>query len=271
MEPLRQALIAKIKTLNETVWERRATEPAIEDWLNNFAHSSSTSSHEEQLHALFLLSNFMYFGSRQIRELLKAVYRDLYRYPIVESIRRAHADTLDSFIIDPEFRAQRNATRFIGVGNPSESGCHLLYYFRQENSLPKDLFIHTHQVFTRVGGGSLQLRNSAVTRYIFIDDFCGSGEQGAEYSRDLVEDIKKLNPNAVVAYYVLFATAQGMNRLRSKLALMMSEPFMSSMRRSSVSRPSPVIFVRENQRSTQVFANKCVGSTERNWLAALTH
>jgi len=214
MESLKQSLIAKIKTLNETVWERRATEPAIEDWLNNFARSSS-ASHDEQLHALFLLSNFMYFGSRQIRELLKAVYRDLYRYPIIQSVRRANGDTLDSFVIDPEFRAQRNATRFIGVGNPSESGCHLLYYFRQENGLPKDLFIHTHQVFTRVGGGTLQLRDSNVTRYVFLDDFCGSGKQGAEYSRDLVEDIKRLNPHAFVAYYVLFATTQGINRIRS--------------------------------------------------------
>jgi hypothetical protein len=215
MEPLRQALLAKIKTLNETVWERRATQPAIEDWLSNFARSNSASQSEE-LHALFLLSNFMYFGSRQIRELLKAVYRDLYRYPIVQSIRRANSDSLDSTVIEPLYKAERNVTRFLGVGNPSESGCHLLYYFRQENGLPKDLFIHTHQLFTRVGGGTLGLRDPAITRYVFIDDFCGSGKQGTEYSRDLVEDIKRLNPNVAVAYYVLFATAQGMNRIRSE-------------------------------------------------------
>lgn len=217
MESLRQSLIAKIKTLNETVWERRATDPAISDWLDNFAASSSTPQ-DERLHALFLLSNFMYFGSRQIRELLKAVYRDLYRYPIIEDIRRTNSDTLDSNVIDPLYKAQRNGTRFLGVGNPSESGCHLLYYFRQENALPKDLFIHTHQVFTRAGGGSIDLRDPTISRYVFIDDFCGSGKQGIEYSRDLVEDIKRLNPHAVVAYYVLFATIYGINKIRTETA-----------------------------------------------------
>jgi hypothetical protein len=218
MDPLVQSLTTKIKILNETVWERRATEPSIAEWLDNFAVSTPPAP-DERTHALFLLSNFMYFGSRQIRELLKALYRDLYRYPIVEHIRRSHGDTLDSGVIDPLFLAERNRTRFLGVGNPSESGCHLLYYFRQENGLPKDLFIHTHQLFTRAGGtASSRLRNPAVTRYIFIDDFCGSGMQGTEYSQDLVEEIKRLEPSAFVAYYVLFATSKGINKIRSETA-----------------------------------------------------
>ena len=216
MEPLTHSLMAKIKTLNETIWERRATDPTITEWLDNFAPTSPTAP-DERTHALFLLSNFMYFGDREIRGLLKALYRDLYRYPIVETIRRANHHTLDSGVIDPLFTAQLQATRFLGVGNPSESGCHLLYYFRQENNLPKDLFIHTHQIFTRRGGtGSVQLRDTTVSRYIFIDDFCGSGKQGSEYSQDLVEDIKNLKPDASVAYYVLFATAKGISKVRNE-------------------------------------------------------
>jgi hypothetical protein len=213
MEPLKRSLKAKIKTLNETIWENRATDPAITEWLDNFSHSANPSD-DETIHALFLLSNFMFFGDREIRGLLKALYRDVYRYPIVEAIRRGHGDTLDSGIIDPQFKMQLQRTRFLGVGNPSESGCHLLYYFRQENNLPKDLFIHTHQIFTRHGAsGSLDLRDTTVLRYVFIDDFCGSGKQGSEYSQDLVEDIKRLKPDAFVAYYVLFATANGIKKL----------------------------------------------------------
>jgi len=216
MDLLMRSLMAKIKTLNETIWERRATDPTITEWLDNFAPSSSAAL-DERAHALFLLSNFMYFGDREIRGLLKALYRDLYRYPIVETIRRANHHTLDSGLIDPLFTVQLQATRFLGVGNPSESGCHLLYYFRQENNLPKDLFIHTHQIFTRRGGtGSVQLRDATVSRYIFIDDFCGSGKQGSEYSRDLVEDIKNLKPDASVAYYVLFATTKGISKVRNE-------------------------------------------------------
>ena len=217
LESLKQSLVGKIKALNETVWENRATEPAVEEWLENFA-ASSPPAPDERAHALFLLSNFMYFGSRQIRELLKALYRDLYRYPLIEAIRRANQDTMDAGLIDALFRPELEATRFLGVGNPSESGCHLLYYFRQENGLPKNLFIHTHQIFSRHGGGAAKLRDPAIKRYIFIDDFCGSGKQGTWYSQDLVEDIKQLNPDVLVGYYVLFATTTGINRIRNETA-----------------------------------------------------
>jgi hypothetical protein len=210
--------MAKIKTLNETVWERKATEPAINEWLDNFGHANA-SGVDERKHALYLLSNFMYFGSRQIRELLKALFRDLYRYPIVEAIRRAHGDTVESQVIDPLFRAEVDATRFLGMGNPSESGCHLLYYFRQENRLAKDHFIHTHEIFSRRNGGPTRtLRDRRVTRYVFIDDFCGSGKQGTEYSHEVVEEIKQLNPGAFVGYYAVFGTTQGMTKLRNETA-----------------------------------------------------
>ncbi len=218
MQPLMLPLFAKIKTLNETVWERRATEPAVLAWLQNFASPDPppAPSQDEAFHALFLLSNLMYFGSRQIRALLRALYRDLYRYPIIEAIRRSHGDTVDSDVIDPLFHDRRSATRFLGMGNPSESGCHLLYYFRQENSLPKDLFIHSHQIFSRnVSTGAATLRDPAVTHYVFIDDFCGSGNQAIEYSKDLVEAIKALRPEAIVSYFALFASSHGLARIRN--------------------------------------------------------
>jgi len=208
-------LISKIKTLSETIWEGHAKEPAISKWLDNF--STGTSISDERLHALFLLSNFLYFGSRQIRELLLALFRDCYKYPIIEQIRRSNGDTLDSNIIEPLFFEELDNTRFIGIGNPSESGSHLLYYFRQENNLPKKLFIHSHQVFARGrGDDKLHLRDAAVRRYVFIDDFCGSGDQGVEYSRELVEDIKTLNPNAHVSYYVLFGTYHGLQTVQTQ-------------------------------------------------------
>ncbi len=216
MDALIQSLMTKIKTLNETIWENRASEPAIVDWLHNFV-AANPPTPDERAHALFLLSNFMYFGSRQTREMLKAMYRDLYKYPIVESIRRENNHTLDSRIIDRLFSGELERTRFLGVGNPSESGCHLLYYFRQENSLPKGLFIHTHEIFTGPSGKRL-LRDAHVSRYVFIDDFCGSGKQGTDYSRDLVEEIKGLNPTVLVEYHVLFATTHGITKIRNDTA-----------------------------------------------------
>jgi hypothetical protein len=62
------------------------------------------------------------------------------------------------------------------------------------------------------------LRYPTISRYIFIDDFCGSGKQATEYSQDIVEQIKRLNPDAFVAYYVLFATSEGMDKIRRETA-----------------------------------------------------
>ena len=215
MDDFEQQIMAKIKSLSETIWDNYATEPEILDWLANFTGRSIDAS-TEQLHALYLLSNFMYFGSRQIRELLRVVFRDLFKYPIVESIRKSHGDTVECSLIESEFTTELEQTRFLGVGNPSESGYHLLYYFRQENSLPKTNFIHAHEVFTRATTGPTLLRSPQLKRYIFIDDFCGSGQQGIAYSRDVVDHIKSLNPDSFVAYYMLFGTEIGIKRIRSE-------------------------------------------------------
>ena len=150
MDDLREVLIKKLKILNETIWENKADNVRIQAWLDNFQENTS-SNHSEQLHALYLLRQFIYFGSRQIRELLKSLFRDLFKYPIVEQIRKDNGDTTDVDFIYRRFTEELSKTRFLGMGNPSESGAHLLYYFRQENSLPKNSFIHSHQIFNRYG------------------------------------------------------------------------------------------------------------------------
>ena len=213
MHDFEHEIMIKIKSLSETIWDGHATEPEIHEWLANFTGRSMDVG-KEQLHALYLLSNFMYFGSRQIRELLKVIFRDLYKYPIVESIRKSHGNTVDCSLIENEFETELQQTRFLGVGNPSESGYHLLYYFRQENSLPKTNFIHAHEVFTRASSSPTRLRSPRVQRYIFIDDFCGSGDQGITYSEDVVKLIKSLDPHSFVAYYMLFGTEVGIDRIR---------------------------------------------------------
>lgn len=213
MAPLRDELVEKIKVLSETVWERRAGGTQLESWLGNF-RDEVPEGRSERLHALWLLSQFMFFGSRQVRELLHALYRDLYKYPILESIRKSNNDTTDVDFLRKEFGQELSATRFLGMGNPSESGCHLLYYFRQENRLSRELFIHTHQIFARRGTPAKRvLRAPEVVRYVFIDDFCGSGRQAKAYSREVVEEVKSLNPNVKLHYLMLFATENGMREI----------------------------------------------------------
>ena len=228
-------LLAKIKGLSETIWDHRADEQHVNNWLKNFLSPANGTEDERKLHALYLLSQFIYFGSRQMREMMQVLFRDLYRRPIIEAIRKDNADTTDRQLIEREFQAALEGTLFLGVGNPSESGCHLLYYFRQENALPKTCFIDTHQIFRRQRltkshvfriilslfrgqndpyAGTLALGYPKVHRYVFIDDFCGSGHQGVAYSRNVVEDIKSLNPFAHISYFVLFGTQDGISVVR---------------------------------------------------------
>lgn len=214
MSALREELAHKLKTLTEDVWTGAVDWPMILDWLDNFAPDAD-GVRSERLHALFLLSQFMYFGSREMRELLRALFRDLYRYPIIEHLRRANADTLDCDRLNALFEAELANTRFLGIGNPSESGTHLLYYFRQENGLRRDLFANAHELFTNTPGAVTQsLAAPHVTRYVFLDDFCGSGTQAEVYSRKVVAALKGLDAGLRVSYYALFATTTGLAHSR---------------------------------------------------------
>ncbi len=211
-------LKTKILTLNNYLWEGRNKWPQIEAWLANFT-GEVTSKETEQLHALYILSQFIYFGSREMRELLRALYRDLVAYPLLQEIRSSLGGVRDLARIEEHYRKELQATRFFGVGNPSESGTHLLYFFRQENGLPKSLFWETHKIFLRepLPGGSSQerLRDPGLKRYIFIDDLCGSGDQARNYSSDLLERLLVLDPSAQVCYYALFATGAGLESVRT--------------------------------------------------------
>ncbi len=208
MHLLQDELIAKIKILSDTVWDSRAKHVEVKRWLDNFSEDDDINP-SERLHALYILSQFMYFSSREVRELIKSVYRDLYKYPIVEAIRKNNSDTTDIKIINSEYKEELKKTRFLGVGNPSESGSHLLYYFRQENSLSRKIFINAHEIFD-LASGELKFSNPDIKRYVFIDDFCGAGTQAQRYCKDLVERIKNENPNVNVWYFVLFAQKDGL-------------------------------------------------------------
>lgn len=213
MSAIREELVQKLKTLTAALWTGAVDWPMVLKWLDNFA-ADAEGTRSERLHALFLLSQFMYFGSREMRELLRALYRDLYRYPIIEGLRRANADTLDCDQLNSLFDEERKRTRFLGVGNPSESGTHLLYYFRQENALQRSLFVNTHELFTTPPAGAPTLTFPDVRRYIFLDDFCGSGTQAVAYSK-IVSALKAANPTLRISYYALFATSTGLGHART--------------------------------------------------------
>ena len=220
----RDELDQKIMKLSENIWESRVKRPTLEAWLNNFTPSSEEAECE-QTHALYLLSNFTYFGVREIREMLKSAYRDKVKNPLVQSIRKQLNNTKSADIILSAFEGEIAATKFLGIGNPSESGTHLLYFFRQENNLPKDYFIHSHQLLKikRIRqrdeiSTEVSLGLPEVKRYVFIDDVCGSGSQVIKYMTEdgSISTMKELNPDLEFIYITLVASQKGLKAVRDK-------------------------------------------------------
>jgi hypothetical protein len=219
------SLRSKIKKLNETLWEMRVKKLTIDDWLKNFNDKTVCSIDKQEKIALYILSNFLYFDDNLIRAMLRSVFNDLFRKPIIYEIRKENNNTLNSNIIEQKFEQELNNTRFLGIGNPSESGSHLLYYFRQENNIKTNLFINTHEIFrhTSISNSDInkikveeELAIPDISRYIFLDDFCGTGTQGEKFSREVVKRIKALNSKTHICYFSLIGTKWGIEELQHK-------------------------------------------------------
>ena len=211
--PLKEVLEKKVMAYYTDIW-KDIRDTDYQKWLDNFKGDEA-----ERLKALYLLSKFTYFGNLEIRAMLKSVFRDLYKYPIVEKIRSNHNHTTDEELLKRLFKEHHKGTRFLGVGNPSESGVHLLYYFRQENNLPKTFFIHAHELFTSTYSEKEKKMvqtwaNDEVNHVVFLDDFCGNGSQAIKYIKDLVRQIRELKSDCKIDYFVLVGNKTGLKNVK---------------------------------------------------------
>lgn len=200
-------LTGKIQTLSELAWDDECQGKIVERWLGDFDGSSSMAEADERLHALHLLSNFLYFGRREVDELLRSLYRDILRYDLVQEIRRTNGNTLNIAHVNDELRQQLEATRFVPLGHPSASPAHLLYRFRQVNDLSAVHFALPSDL----------LRPSAldqISKCIFIDDFAGTGKQAVRYAK--AASVEQLRQQATVEYHVLVATDRALNHMVEK-------------------------------------------------------
>ena len=199
-------LTKKIRTLSELAWDHKCHGKVVEDWLEDFDGSSGSSANEERLHALHLLSNFIFFGNREVGELLRSLYRDIFRYEIVQKIRLSNDNTLDVPQINQKLERELATTRFVPLGNPSESSNHLLYRFRQMNHLRPEQFVSPLAL----------LQEPSVLRSlsccIFIDDLSGTGKQAVRYSKESA--IQQLTQQVRTEYHVLVATSRALDYVR---------------------------------------------------------
>jgi hypothetical protein len=227
--PFYDKLKYKVQAYFQTIWKEKAKEDVdqAEEWLANFSNPDPEEDEKEKTNMLYMLSKFMYFGNNELRQLLISLYRDLFKYPIVAKIRKANGDTVDSKFINSEFAKELGATRFLGVGNPSESGVHMLYYFRQECKLSREHFIDKSEIFNTTKVSEVlpdntsrtflksELKDRTVKRYIFIDDFCGSGTQASGYLQEIVSNLRFESTEIEVSYLMLFGTQIGIDFVKS--------------------------------------------------------
>lgn len=213
---MREDLENTIQILGRHAWDGEVHWPQILQWLDNF-QGEVVDKKVEQLYALYALSRYMYFGRRLVREMLRSLYRDHFEAPLKQKIRRANGNTKDFDLIQRLYNDELFSTRFLGIGNPAESGAHLLYYFRQINQLPKDLFADLSTAFEpQVRNGATvgyAPRNANIKRYVFFDDLVGSGTQADEYLGDCLPSIKAESQNAEISYMCLFGTKTGMDKV----------------------------------------------------------
>jgi hypothetical protein len=206
----------KLRVIVEQAWDGEIRWPEIEAWVHNFTGESGSAEDEQRL-ALLMLTRFMYFSKGLVRQMLKAVYRDQIESPIKQRIRRNCGNTRDFELVQRLYNDELASTRFIGVGNPAESGAHLLYYFRQVNYLKKDLFSDVAGAFVpsadRTGQIIYKQREAQVARYVFFDDLVGSGTQATQYLKPYIKLIRENSPGVELRFVSLFATTSGLEKL----------------------------------------------------------
>lgn len=208
-----------LRTLVEHAWDREVSWSQIQAWAENFTGQTAAVDVERE-HGRIALTRFIYFGKRLVREMLRSLYRDHFEAPLIQRVRRNCLNTRDATILKAQFKQELNSTRFIGVGNPSESGAHLLYYFRQINRVSKDLFVDIGAAFNEIQPGgrtaALQATDLCASRYVFFDDVVGSAEQSTSYLSAKIRRIRKANPLLDLRFMCLFATSQGLKILNDK-------------------------------------------------------
>lgn len=175
-----------IRNTSIVAWKKEISDGQIKKWLNNFSGRYFKSVENERKLALWLLAHFSYYTYEDVRILCKNIFNQYLHEKLSEHKQYDLSKAIGEIL---------KSTIFIGLGNDSESGNNILYYFRQENRLSKENFeIDEKQEYKNL---------------VFIDDVTISGEQALKYIRS--RNIKAENTYAAL----LIATEQAIKALTS--------------------------------------------------------
>src|SRR4051812_42329784 len=82
----------RIKLLLESAWrDTDINQIKVDRWLENFRGEHTAVDLERRL-ACHLLQQFIYFGSTEVDESMRVLFRDHFVYPAVQELRAVHTD-----------------------------------------------------------------------------------------------------------------------------------------------------------------------------------
>lgn len=175
-----------IKNTSIVAWKKQMSDNQIDKWLGNFRGKYFNDVENERKLALWLLAHFSYYTYDDVRVLCRNIFNQYLHVKLQEYCSCDLEDAINEII---------DNTVFIGLGNDSESGNNILYYFRQENELSKKSFkIEPNKIYENI---------------VYVDDVTMSGEQAVDY-------IKGTNiPARNVYAALLIATESAVKELTS--------------------------------------------------------
>lgn len=173
-------------------WGERISNEKLDKWLNNFTGKVMDEDAERSA-ALWLLLNFTYYTIDEVRELCRTIYNDFIHCKLIEY---RETETIDENNISEKLDHIKRNTLFTPLGNPSESGTSILYYFRQAAELPIDVFEMQRQEYENV---------------VIIDDVTLSGGQSTNYIYKYFE-YSKIQAEHIY-FLTFFATQKSLGHL----------------------------------------------------------
>lgn len=171
-----EVLMESIRKKIKYCWNSCIKQEDVELWLDNFK-GKVFEIDEERILALMLLNNFIYLRHDEVLHLCKELY-----YEYIHRIAQENA----------EYEEILSNTMFYPIGNPSESSSLISYFFRISNGLASDKFSHYP---TKLDSDS---------RYVFIDDISGSGQQAGDYISEFLKNHPEMKKQ--VSYMTLIGT-----------------------------------------------------------------
>lgn len=165
--------IDEIMKISQISWDLNFSRDDIDEWLQNFSGEATGSPKAEKVMALWLLSNFVYYNINDVREFCRFLYSEFIHTKLVEY---QSDNKFQDISVEKRIAHILDATLFLSLGNDSESGSNILYYFRQVNSLDKSVF-----------------QKDMAKEYeniVFVDDVTISGTQALTYISNIKESIK---------------------------------------------------------------------------------